>query len=468
MTFPSLLVDVQRRLEAFYALPAEPPVTDFLIGDDEARDLPGGGSRTLVSQEGDEVSLAVVLDRSVSENLAQADPRERLDGENLGAFTTLTEEVSHFLYLMYCARAARPATQLELELQGEVDKYLTVAFFLSLQNEGAFSARLRHLLFRSYRLAEGLSPERAERYRVATQPRRPLLRLAGGALPARLPSARPRARNAPVLPPRTAREAREDRGDPLIVDAEEHARAVAAELKAARRLRMVVDLTTAVLVQGRLSRAEAEELVAAARTHALELFPGKESTYELCSPRASLASWTSSWKGRPPRPTCSSSAPAERRERPAQALTRHVVAQHVLRVEEEEVDHVRGEVHAGPGIAPGLLEDRRAPVPAALRYRAAQLRLRGRRGHETAPLVLEPARHPVDGGLLLHEPVQPRVVDGPAPDLEGPGARARRPAKGPRPRSGRCRRSRRHGWASAHCSVPISFATTPSGRRGTG
>jgi len=65
------------------------------------------------------------------------------------------------------------------------------------------------------------------------------------------------------------------------LDPEEHARAVAAELKAARQLRMVVDLTTAVLVQGRLSRGEAEELVAAARKHALELFPDKESTYEI-------------------------------------------------------------------------------------------------------------------------------------------------------------------------------------------
>ena len=165
---PSLLVDVQRRLEAFYALPAEPPVTDFLIAHDEAAHLPGGGSRTLVSQEGDEVSLAVVLDRSVGEELAQADPRERLDRTNLGAFSTLTEEVSHFLFLMYCARASRSATQLELELQGEVDKYLSAAFLLSVQNEGAVSARLRHLLFRSYRLAEGLSPESAERYRVAT------------------------------------------------------------------------------------------------------------------------------------------------------------------------------------------------------------------------------------------------------------------------------------------------------------
>jgi len=44
---------------------------------------------------------------------------------------------------------------------------------------------------------------------------------------------------------------------------------------------MVVDLTPAVIVQGRLSRAEAEELVAAARRRALQLFPDKESTYEI-------------------------------------------------------------------------------------------------------------------------------------------------------------------------------------------
>ena len=164
-----LLVDVQRRLEALYALPAESPVTDFLIPQEAATHLPGGGSRTLVHQEGDFVSLGVVLERQVGEELAGADPRERLDTANLGAFSTLTEEVSHFLYLLYCARADRPATELELELQAEVDKYLTVAFLLSLQNEGAMSAELRRLLFRSYRLRDGLSRESAERYETASR-----------------------------------------------------------------------------------------------------------------------------------------------------------------------------------------------------------------------------------------------------------------------------------------------------------
>jgi hypothetical protein len=168
LPLPGLLLDVQRRLESLYALDPEAPVTEFLIRPADAVHLPGGGSRTLLAQDGDEVSLGVVLEDSVGETLSRRDPRVRLDAQNLSPFCVLTEEVSHFLYLLFCARRSRSVTELELELQGEVDKYLTSAFFLSLQNEGAISARLRESLFRNYRLAGGLSPERAERYRAAS------------------------------------------------------------------------------------------------------------------------------------------------------------------------------------------------------------------------------------------------------------------------------------------------------------
>jgi hypothetical protein len=162
-----IAVCVQRNLEALYALEPAAPVTDYLLPASEAAHLPGGGSRTLVAQQGDEVSVGVVLDASVGAGLEQSDPRERLDGSNLGPFSTLTEEVSHFLYVLFRARSDRPVTQLELELQGEVDKYLSAVFLLSLQNEGAVSFRLRELLFRNYRLREGMSAERAARYRAA-------------------------------------------------------------------------------------------------------------------------------------------------------------------------------------------------------------------------------------------------------------------------------------------------------------
>ena len=53
------------------------------------------------------------------------------------------------------------------------------------------------------------------------------------------------------------------------------------ERRRARRLRAIVDLTTAVLMQGRLTPLEAQEVVAAARQRILELFPDKEDTYDL-------------------------------------------------------------------------------------------------------------------------------------------------------------------------------------------
>jgi hypothetical protein len=164
-----LAVCVQRRLEAFYALDPESPVTEYLVASGEVAHLPGEGSRMLVAQEGDEVSVGVVLDAAIGTHLERSDPRERLDSSNLGAFSTVTEEVSHFLYLLFRAHRQRQVTQLELELQAEVDKYLTALFFLSLQNEGAVSARLRDLLFGRYRLAEGLTGESAERYHEASR-----------------------------------------------------------------------------------------------------------------------------------------------------------------------------------------------------------------------------------------------------------------------------------------------------------
>jgi hypothetical protein len=57
--------------------------------------------------------------------------------------------------------------------------------------------------------------------------------------------------------------------------------AVVEEQRRARQLRAVVDLTTNVLAQGRLTRSEADDLVAATRRRVLDLFPDKEATFDL-------------------------------------------------------------------------------------------------------------------------------------------------------------------------------------------
>ncbi len=57
--------------------------------------------------------------------------------------------------------------------------------------------------------------------------------------------------------------------------------AVAAEEIKLRRLRFAMDLTAALLRQAELTLDEAREVVAHAKTTALELFPDKGETFDL-------------------------------------------------------------------------------------------------------------------------------------------------------------------------------------------
>lgn len=57
--------------------------------------------------------------------------------------------------------------------------------------------------------------------------------------------------------------------------------AIADENRRLRRLRLVVQLALEVIAQGEMSYEEASELAVATRRVALQLFPGREETYDL-------------------------------------------------------------------------------------------------------------------------------------------------------------------------------------------
>lgn len=59
------------------------------------------------------------------------------------------------------------------------------------------------------------------------------------------------------------------------------AEAIDEENRRLHRLRLMVDVTASILMQGRLTQEEAEALVAATRERALALFPDKGETYDL-------------------------------------------------------------------------------------------------------------------------------------------------------------------------------------------
>lgn len=146
---------LQRFLEDLYDLDPAAPVTDFLCSAETARALGGDPTRgelVLVAGDAQDLQLAVYLD----------DEALQAPGA-LGA-----EGVSHFLYLVHCHNASRGTSQLELELQGEVDKF--AVSFLEGNGVGLLRARseaARRSQFDAPKFIDGENSPLGARYRRA-------------------------------------------------------------------------------------------------------------------------------------------------------------------------------------------------------------------------------------------------------------------------------------------------------------
>jgi hypothetical protein len=154
------LARLQRGLETLYRVDTDVDVHDFVI-DEAARDViaPARKPREqlLVMEDTGEMSLALFIDPAAIRSLEAGIGRH-----NLGDFLLAIEGVSHFIYAILCARSERRVSQLELELQAEVDKYVTC-----LLHDVDTSEALRGRLFADCIYEPDLDHEERERYRVA-------------------------------------------------------------------------------------------------------------------------------------------------------------------------------------------------------------------------------------------------------------------------------------------------------------
>jgi hypothetical protein len=164
-----MLSRVQRGLESLYRVDTGVAVDEFVI-DEAARDHLIRSRRPreqliAVEDSHGELNLALYIDRDALANLERHDPAHALGAHNLGDFLLAVEGVSHFIYAICCARADRPLSQLELELQAEVDKYVTC--LLVGAPERATSEVLRARLFGDAEYEPDLDDDEKARYRAA-------------------------------------------------------------------------------------------------------------------------------------------------------------------------------------------------------------------------------------------------------------------------------------------------------------
>ncbi len=159
---------LQRGLEELYRLNPELPVGDFLVSE-EARDAAGVAhsprEQLLVSEDSEGLSIGLYFDAEVLQSASGQNPAQLMGGQGFGDFLMLVEGVSHFVYLAFRATANRSLSALELELQAEVDKYVTC--LLSGEHSGFRSQVLRQRLFCQVEYDDDLDPQEQDRYRVA-------------------------------------------------------------------------------------------------------------------------------------------------------------------------------------------------------------------------------------------------------------------------------------------------------------
>ena len=165
-----VLERLQRGLERMYRIDTRVAVGDFMI-DSAARQRIGVARRPreqlLLAEIDGALEVGLFVDELALDNLVRNDPSHRLDDHNLGDFLLAVEGVSHFVYTVWRASADRSVSALELELQAEVDKYITC--LLVAGAEPADSDRLRRRLFQQFCFDDDLDESERARYRTANE-----------------------------------------------------------------------------------------------------------------------------------------------------------------------------------------------------------------------------------------------------------------------------------------------------------
>ena len=171
-----LIHQIQNHIQAIYGINVGQDAGDYLINRDELIALLPVNQQTLIPKElflvnpqpqNDTLEIALFFDESLTQNLQTHDPLKKLSSENISDFCTLVEGVSHFVYYLHKASLELDISQLELELQAEIDKFVLLS--LGVCGENQRHEEILDMLFENYHLHDKLTPAQRDRYHSATQ-----------------------------------------------------------------------------------------------------------------------------------------------------------------------------------------------------------------------------------------------------------------------------------------------------------
>lgn len=170
-----LVKKIQSQIEALYGIRIGEQAENYLIDKHELLEILPSHQQTVIPKElflvnpnpqNETLEVALFLDSALKQNLTTNNPLQKLDQQNISDFCTLIEGVSHFVYYVHKACLDFEITELELELQAEIDKFLLLTMLVG--TNGGNIQSIFELLFEDYRLVAKLSDAQKERYHTAS------------------------------------------------------------------------------------------------------------------------------------------------------------------------------------------------------------------------------------------------------------------------------------------------------------
>jgi hypothetical protein len=173
-TATNMLAELQRHLSDIYQVDGAHDVRDYIITDPLIAKLIGQDAMLtnteetlLVSQDDQGLSLSLFLDQELLGRVESSRPLDYLHAGLLDDLWKVLEGVSHFNCVVWKATQDRTVSLLELELQGEIDKFVSTMLLAMDQADTELLNGLHGWLFDNVSFHDELDDEQLDRYRSA-------------------------------------------------------------------------------------------------------------------------------------------------------------------------------------------------------------------------------------------------------------------------------------------------------------
>ena len=170
----ALLADIQTRLQEIYEVSVSENVLDYVITDREFAEIISDRKieknvreQLLIATNDEYLDVSLYLDDKLVKRLGNQYPTPQTNKKILHDFWIALEGVSHFLYVAWNASHDRPVSQLELELQAEVDKFVSALTALNSKQDIPSMNEIWELLFSDPKFESNLENQSLQRYQKA-------------------------------------------------------------------------------------------------------------------------------------------------------------------------------------------------------------------------------------------------------------------------------------------------------------